>query len=324
MQKIYDPSHYRVIFISSAPIGIPFLEQLVKDPRFEVCGIVTQPDKPIGRGLKLQANSIKARALELGIGAEDIQTPYKINPDKSLEGKNLFDRMIAKKPDFLVVIAYGKIIPQTLLDIPVFWPINVHGSLLPKYRWASPIQSVFLNQETHTGITIMHMDAGMDTGNSIAQISFPIPFDWTCLDCIKHMQAIGPKFLNQTLRKYAKNEISDQEQDHSQALVCGKIEKSDGLIDPFRDTLDTIYAKYRAYYLRPKIFFLREGKNIIIEQLQVQEELYSTYMTRPLIDEKLQLNPAISSLLLKPQGKKVLDRKSFQNGYFHKEYLKNT
>lgn len=134
MHKIYDPSHYKVVFISSAPIGVPFLNQLAQDPRFELTGIITQPDKAVGRGLKMQPNIIKTIALELGIPAEDIQTPTKINPDKSIEGKNIFDRLVGKKPDFLVVIAYGKILPQSLLDIPLFGAINVHGSLLPKYR----------------------------------------------------------------------------------------------------------------------------------------------------------------------------------------------
>lgn len=138
----------------------------------------------------MQSNIIKTRALELGIAEEAIQTPTKINPEKSIEGKNFFDRLVEKKPDFLVVLAYGKILPQSILDIAPFGAINVHGSLLPKYRGASPIQTIFLNQEIESGITIMHMDAGMDTGAVIDQLKFPLPFDWTCKDCIEHMQKI--------------------------------------------------------------------------------------------------------------------------------------
>lgn len=120
MHKIYDPAHYKVVFVSSAPIGVPFLKHLAEDERFEITGIVTQPDKPVGRGLKLQANIIKTTALELGIAPEAITTPTKINPEKSIEGKNFFDWLQEKRPDFLVVIAYGKLIPQTILDIPTF------------------------------------------------------------------------------------------------------------------------------------------------------------------------------------------------------------
>lgn len=178
MQKIYDPEHYRVVFCSSAPIGVPFLQELARDKRFEIVGVVTQEDKPVGRGLQLTPNIIKQTALELFPCASEIspspslsrgeisgkksplsqggcpegaggfiQTPTKINPEKSLEGKNFFDRLQAKNPDFLVVIAYGKLLPQSVLDLPIFGPINVHGSLLPKYRGASPLQSVFLADE---------------------------------------------------------------------------------------------------------------------------------------------------------------------------------
>lgn len=187
MQKIYDPEHYRVVFFSSAPIGVPFLEALAADKRFEVVGVVTQEDKPVGRGLKLTPNIIKQTACELGF-QEHIQTPTKINPEKSLEGKNFFDRLESRKADFFVVIAYGKLMPQSLLDLPIFGAINVHGSLLPKYRGASPLQSVFLADEPQSGITIMHMDAGMDTGAMIDKLAFKLSFERTVKDLIAKIQ----------------------------------------------------------------------------------------------------------------------------------------
>ena len=158
MEKIYDPEHYRIVFFSSAPIGVPFLKTLTKDNRFEIVGVVTQADKPIGRGLHMQENIIKTVATPLMKGGRSeatggskmpqdspssggtsqrdkgVITPTKLNSEKSLEGKNFYDRLIAKKPDFLVVIAYGKILPQSILDTAHFGAINVHGSLLPKYR----------------------------------------------------------------------------------------------------------------------------------------------------------------------------------------------
>lgn len=219
MQKIYDPEHYRVVFFSSAPIGVPFLEALAADKRFEVVGVVTQEDKPVGRGLKLTPNIIKQTALELFPCASQItsspslsrgeilgkkspleqggcpegeggfiQTPTKINPEKSLEGKIFFDRLESRKADFFVVIAYGKLMPQSLLDLPIFGAINVHGSLLPKYRGASPLQSVFLADEPQSGITIMHMDAGMDTGAMIDKLVFKLPFERTVKDLITKIQ----------------------------------------------------------------------------------------------------------------------------------------
>jgi methionyl-tRNA formyltransferase len=125
----------------------------------------------------------------------------------------------------LVVIAYGKIIPQQILDIPTIAPINIHGSLLPKYRGASPIQSTLLHNDKETGITIMKMDATMDTGNMIDILRFGIPFDWTTQQLIQKMQTIGPKFLNDTLRKYAKKFLGEVKQNEDKATYCNKIEK---------------------------------------------------------------------------------------------------
>ncbi|MBU0626149.1 methionyl-tRNA formyltransferase [Patescibacteria group bacterium] len=160
---MYDPDHYKVVFFSSAPIGVPFLQALSEDKRFNVVGIVTMPDAPSGRGMKMKENIIKASIIKPQASDGFVVTPKKINPEKSEEGKEFAQWLKDKNPDFLVVIAYGKIIPQLLLDIPKIASINVHGSLLPKYRGASPIQSIFLNHETETGITIMKMDAAMDT-----------------------------------------------------------------------------------------------------------------------------------------------------------------
>jgi methionyl-tRNA formyltransferase len=125
-----------------------------------------------------------------------------LNPEKSEEAKEFAERLKEKNPDLLVVIAYGKIIPQAILDIPKVAPINIHGSLLPKYRGASPIQSTLLNNDKETGITIMKMDATMDTGNMIDILRFRIPFQWTTKELIDEMKKIGPKFLNETLRKF--------------------------------------------------------------------------------------------------------------------------
>lgn len=156
MQKIYDPDHYKVVFISSAPIGVPFLKHLANDKRFEVVGIVTQSDKPSGRGMDMNENIIKQETKKIyNLNLEDtnndfIATPTSLHPEKSEEGRQFAERLKEKNPDFLVVIAYGKIIPQTILDIPKIAPINIHGSILPKYRGASPIQSTLLNNNKET------------------------------------------------------------------------------------------------------------------------------------------------------------------------------
>ena len=151
MHKHYDPEHYKVVFFSSAPIGVPFLEHLAEDKRFEMVGVVTQCDKPSGRGMEMCENIIKqCTKSNERLKHCDIVTPTKLNPEKSEEGHQFAERLKEKNSDLLVVIAYGKIIPQAILDIPKVAPINIHGSLLPKYRGASPIQSTLLNNDKET------------------------------------------------------------------------------------------------------------------------------------------------------------------------------
>lgn len=315
MKKHYDPDHYRVVFFSSAPIGVPFLERIANDKRFDVVGVVTQCDKPAGRGMEICENIIKkcTKANEQ-LKHCNIITPEKLNPEKSEEGHKFAERLKEKNPDFLVVIAYGKIIPQAILDIPNIAPINIHGSILPKYRGASPIQSTLLHNDKETGITIMKMDATMDTGDMIDILRFTIPFEWTTKELIEEMKKIGPKFLNDTLRKFWKKILGEVQQNENKASYCGKIEKESWLIDPRKDSIETIYNKYRAYALRPKIYFIRENKRIIIETLQLNEPLYNSNDEIPLFREK-ELHPAIQDIKLKPEGKSAMWRKEFLNWY---------
>ncbi len=314
-EKMYDPEHYRVVFFSSAQIGVPFLKGLLNDKRFEVVGVVSQEDKPVGRGLKLTPNIIKTTALDCWIDWGAIYTPTKINPEKSLEWKHFYDWICDKKADYFVVIAYWKIIPQILLDVPNFWCINVHGSLLPKYRWASPLQTVFLNNEEMSWITIMHMDAWMDTGAIINKLAFKIPFEWTVKDLIEKFEEKWPEFLNDTLWDYAKWEVISNPQNKENATYCQKITKQDWEINPYENSIESIYAKYRWYYLWPKIWFTHNEKKVVIEELVLDEVKYNNLKDTPLFDWKSSLNECIKNIALKPEGKKAMDFKSFKNGY---------
>ena len=316
-KKMYDPAFYRIVFCSSANIWNPFLEELNNDPRFEICWIVTQADKPAWRWLQLKENPVKLKAKELFQDKNEdfIQTPLNINPEKTLEWQNFYNWLKEKKPDFLVVISYGKILPKSILDIPTFWPINVHGSLLPKYRWASPLQSIFLNKEEKSWITIMHMNEWMDTWDIIDQLSFFIEFNRTVKDLITALEKNWPKFLCNTLWNYAKWYIKIERQDESNATICKKIEKSDWEIDIYNDNLEDIYAKYRAYAIRPKIRFKLNEKTVIIEELQIDELKYNENKHSPLVQWK-NLNTSIINISIKPEWKKTMDWNSFCNGYF--------
>lgn len=313
--KTYDPSYYKVVFFSGAPIWVPFLQELQKDKRFDVVWVVTMPDAPSGRGMEVKPNIIKKTAIDLWI--TDIQTPNSVRLDSPkywTEAKNFAQWLKSKDADFLVVIAYGKIMPREILDMSHFGPINVHGSILPKYRGASPLQSAFLDGESESWITIMKMDENMDTWNMIDILKFKLNFDWTVNDLIDLVMTKWPKFLNDTLVHYAKWLLWEVKQDESKATYCQKFEKQDGEINPFADDLDSIYCKYRWFFMWPKIYFMMNGKRVVIESLKLDEKTFWENKNKPLIDGKI-LNPCVVDIILKPEWKKWMDWTSFKSGY---------
>lgn len=267
MTKLYDPAILRVIFRSSAQIGIEFLNILQNNPYTMVVGIVTQPDKPAWRWNTTQETVIKSYARENNI---PYITPQKINPDKSHEWKETYEWLKNLDADCFVVIAYGKIIPQSILDIPKIWPINVHWSLLPAYRWASPLQSVFLDWWVSTGLTIMLMDSWLDTWDILTTQSIDIDFDNTVVDLIHKTTEIWPILLYDTLIWYAQGTILPYPQvwniSHTRQFV-----KEDGKIYLW-DTLESVYNKYRAFALWPKIRYI-DNHRYIIEKLVIDQIL---------------------------------------------------
>ncbi|MBP7847873.1 hypothetical protein KA013_01455 [Patescibacteria group bacterium] len=157
--------------------------------------------------MKVQPNPIKTHAQQIGVKESNIQTPHSLkltSPKFAKQAQEFHDWLHDVDPDFIVVIAYGKIIPQTILDIPHVAPINVHGSLLPSYRGASPLQTVFLDNQSKTGVTIMVMNAKLDEGDILSKKEIKIPLDWTAKELIEKMKEVGPSLLLKTLRAYGK------------------------------------------------------------------------------------------------------------------------
>lgn len=338
-EKHYDPSSYRVVFFSSAPIGIPFLQALAHDPRFDLVGVVTMPDAPVGRWMKTQENIIKTEAKNImnneelknnneklssqnelwhDTYSEFIQTPRSLRRDSKKYSQDALafgEWLTALQPDLFVVIAYGHIMPQRVLDIPVFGPINVHGSLLPEYRGASPLQSVFLDGKETTGITVMKMDAGVDTGSMIQTLTTSLPLHRTVIDLIDWIKRAWPWFLTTTLRDRCKWLLQAAPQDSSHATMCRKFEKEDGEIDPFNDTLLSIRKKRQAFALWPKLYFILDEKRYVIDALILKESVVVADLAKwPLIQWTL-LHEAIHTIVIKPEGKKWLSRSEFVNGY---------
>ena len=202
--------------------SVPALQQLALHDDFHVCLVVTQPDRPKGRGKKLMPSPVKQAAIELGI---EVFQPEKINTIDA-EAK-----LSSLKPDFFVVAAFGQILSQTLLDIPKIYPINIHASLLPKYRGPSPIQAAILNMDDLTGVTTMVMEKEMDKGDILLSKSTPVSEKDTAEELYKRLGEIGADLIVDTLRAVLKKECLPIPQDHSKATYVKMLKKSDGRIN---------------------------------------------------------------------------------------------
>ena len=205
------------------------------------------PDVASGRGMKMQENVIAVKSVELRVKSENIKKPRSLRLDSKKyadDAKETYEWMKGLDIDILYVIAYGNILPQHILDIPKIAPINIHGSLLPAYRGASPLQQVFVDGLDETGITLMKMEAGLDSGPMIDKQIFKLGFSDTVADLIQKVKEYTPKWSLDSIDAYVHGELEEQIQFESEVTYCGKITKEDGLIHP-SDTLETIYRKYK-------------------------------------------------------------------------------
>jgi methionyl-tRNA formyltransferase len=212
----------RIIFMGTAELACPSLIALSTRSEFRVLAVVTQPDKPKGRDLRLQPGPVKTLALEK-------QLPV-LQPARA-RNEAFIQELRQLRPDLIVVVAYGQILPQAILDVPRFGCLNVHASLLPRYRGAAPIQSAILNNESETGVTIMKMDAGLDTGDIVSIATTPIlPEDnaQTLHDRLAH---IGAELLVKTVADYTSGRVTPRPQPAEGASYAGKITREDGRID---------------------------------------------------------------------------------------------
>lgn len=226
----------RIVFLGTPEFAVPTLEALARE--HEIALVVAQPDKPAGRGMKMQSPAVAVKARELGIPL--------IQPPKIREG---LDAIRAAEPEIGIVVAYGKILPAALLEIPKQGFLNVHGSILPKYRGAAPIQRAIEHGETETGVTIMRVDEELDHGAMLAIEKTPIGPDERTPQLAARMSRIGAEALAKTLR----GSWSETPQDHSQATHAPKIEKSEGAVS-WSDPARVIYDKFRAFYPWPGVF----------------------------------------------------------------------
>lgn len=210
----------RIVFLSTPEFGIASLEKLLSS-RHEVVGVVTQVDKPAGRGKHLTPSPIKEYALKKGL---KVFTFEKISRDGINDLKSL-------SPDLMVTCAYGQILSQAIIDIPKFGILNVHASLLPKYRGASPIQTCVINGETQTGITIMQTEAGLDTGDILSQETIQIDENETAGELSERLSKIGADLLLSTIDEIESGTATREKQQHANATITTKINKEDCFIN---------------------------------------------------------------------------------------------
>ena len=243
--------------MGTAELACASLAALVRQPEFTVLAVVTQPDRPKGRDLKLTPSPAKVLALHHGLPV--LQPERARNPE-------FIESLRRLAPDLMVVAAYGQILPQAILDAPRYGCLNVHTSLLPKYRGAAPIQYAILNDDAETGVTIMKLDAGMDTGDILTQAATPIAPEDNAQTLHDRLASMGAELLIKTIPKYVAGGITPRRQPAEGASHARKISKEDGHLD-WSQPARTLWNRIRAFTPWPGAFTFqtKEDKKVLIK-----------------------------------------------------------
>ena len=295
----------KLIFFGTGTFAIPALRAFSKD----VCLVVTQPDRPSGRGMKLQPSPIKQVAQELNI---DVEAPEKSRAPEFVE------RLKALDADTLVVASYGQILSQAILDSARRGGINLHGSLLPKYRGAAPIQRAILNREQETGVTLMQMDKGMDTGDIIAMQATPIGPDETYGELQDRLAIIAAEMAVEWMPGIVAGDYPRAPQDSTQATIAPKIEKAEGELS-FDRPADDEYARFRAFTPSPGATLMTRVGRLKLSRVHRSEirdprsQIGGTVLAvHPLVVSFAE--GALELIELQPEGKKRMSGTDFANG----------
>jgi methionyl-tRNA formyltransferase len=304
----------KTIFMGTPEFGARALEALLNSDFFDVVAVVTQPDKKVGRGLELATSAIKKVAQKYQL---KIYQPEKIRHEAALI-KEL-------KPDLIVVAAYGQIIPLSILNIPVYGCINVHGSLLPKYRGAACLQAPILHGEKYSGVTIMKMDENLDTGPILAKKKIKLTKDETASSLHDKLAELGAKLLIKTLKKYIKGGLKPKKQNSRYASYVKMLKKEDGHIN-WHQSAEAIEKLTRAFNPWPGAYgYLTDG------DLNINQVLFKLWAVRP---KPLKINKykigqlfiyesalavqcgqnALVIIKLQLEGRKVMEVDSFLRG----------
>ncbi|WP_058485312.1 methionyl-tRNA formyltransferase [Defluviitalea phaphyphila] len=253
----------KVVFMGTPDFAVPSLQKLI-DEKYDIAAVITQPDRPKGRGKKMMPPPVKVLALKYNI---PVFQPEKVkNPE-------FIEKLRSIAPDLIIVIAFGQILPKEILDMPKFGCINVHGSLLPKYRGAAPIQWAIINGEKVTGVTTMFMDEGMDTGDIILKRELPIEEDDTAGDIHDKMSILGAELLKETLDNLIRGNIRREKQNDKEATYAPMLKKEMGLIN-WGETSEKIINLVRGLSPWPSAYTFYKDQMIKIWKVQNYNKNY--------------------------------------------------
>lgn len=288
---------HRIIFYGTSPFAVPSLEALAADGRFEILAVVTQPDRPAGRKGELKKPEVKLAAEKLGL---------KVLQPESVKTDEAFDELKRLDAEAAVVASYGQIIPQRVLDLYPKNMINVHASLLPDYRGASPINAAIRDGRDKTGVSIMLMDAKMDHGPVLKMAELDIKPDDTTASLTPRLADLGAHILPNVLADYLEGKIEPVEQDHDKATFVKILNREDGRLDPVKPAVE-LECLVRAMDPWPGTFIDHEGKRLKVIKAQVGE--VAGYPVIETVDGKLSL------ITVQPEGKKAMDGAAFKRGH---------
>ena len=295
----------RIVFMGTPDFAAAILKRLIDTGR-NVVGVFSQPDKPVGRKQVIMPTATKALAMEHGI---PVFQPAKLRDGEALR------IMQELKPDLTVVAAYGKILPKDILDVAPLGNVNVHGSLLPKYRGSAPIQWSVINGDKVTGITTMYMAEGMDTGDMIMKFELPIGEDETAGELFDRMAKLGAESIEKTLELFDSGEVKAEPQNEEEATYAPMLKKEMGEID-FGKTAEEIHNLVRGLNPWPTAFTFLDGKTIKVHEAKAAEGLSGT--EGELLDEKRFVvgtkNGAVEFITVQPEGKNKMSGADFIRG----------
>lgn len=308
----------KIVFWGTPYFGAKILEALIQEGFLPVL-VVTSPDKPCGRGLKIKKSAVKEVAEKWHLKIAQ--------PEKLKNNKYLLNKIIALKPDLYLLASYGKIIPKEYLDIPLKGALNIHPSLLPRWRGPSPIQATILNNDQETGVTIILMDEKMDHGPIIGSSTIKIEnpkIVYKELEEILIQKAI--ELLKKVLPEWLEGKIKPIPQKDEEATYCSTIKKEDGKID-FQEPAEIIERKIRAYETWPKVWFEKGGKIFKILKAEIIKDDESTKNKSVgeffLLNKNLAVKCKKDVLIIgkiQPENKKILNGYEFWCGY--QKYLR--